>query len=75
MLSAVEQTSLYLYLDGNLEGFPIRGSFYQNYSMLDTAICQHVLTVLPEPVWAQDMRSLPAFMIGMEYFCTGVGFS
>lgn len=31
------------------------------------------LTVLPDPVWAQAMRSLPAHMIGMPYFCTGVG--
>lgn len=29
--------------------------------------------VLPEPVWAQDMRSLLARMTGMLFFCTGVG--
>lgn len=33
------------------------------------------LTVLPDPVWAQAMRSLPAEMIGMPCFCTGVGFT
>ena len=30
--------------------------------------------VLPEPVWAQPMRSLLAFTIGMAYFWMGVGF-
>ena len=29
--------------------------------------------VLPEPVWAQLMRSLLARMTGIEFFCTGVG--
>ena len=29
--------------------------------------------VLPEPVWAQDMRSLLARMMGIECFWTGVG--
>ena len=30
--------------------------------------------VFPEPVWAQDMRSLLARMMGIECFWTGVGF-
>ena len=30
--------------------------------------------VLPDPVWAQAMRSRPASAIGMACFCTGVGF-
>merc|ERR1719234_1905627 len=30
--------------------------------------------VLPEPVWAQAIMSLEAMMIGMPFFCTGVGF-
>ena len=29
--------------------------------------------VLPEPVWAQDIRSRPFRITGMEFFCTGVG--
>ena len=33
------------------------------------------LTVFPEPVCAQAIKSLPCIMIGMAYFCTGVGFS
>jgi hypothetical protein len=31
--------------------------------------------VLPEPVWAQAMRSRRDIMIGIAYFCTGVGLS
>lgn len=31
--------------------------------------------VFPEPVWAQAMRSRRAIMMGIAYFCTGVGLS
>ena len=29
--------------------------------------------VLPDPVWAQDMRSRPDMTMGRQRFCTGVG--
>ena len=32
-----------------------------------------LLTVFPEPVWAQAIKSLPASVIGIAYFCIGVG--
>ena len=30
--------------------------------------------VLPEPVWAQAIKSRPLSAMGIAYFCTGVGF-
>jgi len=32
-------------------------------------------TVLPDPVWAQAMRSRPRMMMGIAHFCIGVGLS
>ena len=38
-------------------------------------LCQDVPAVAENvPVWAQAMRSRPPITMGMEYFCTGVGF-
>lgn len=34
-----------------------------------------VLTVFPDPVCAHAIKSLPARIAGIEYFCTGVGFT
>ncbi len=34
-----------------------------------------ILTVFPDPVCAQAIKSLPARIAGIEYFCTGVGFT
>lgn len=31
-----------------------------------------MLTVFPDPVWAHAIKSRPASIIGMLYFCTGV---
>lgn len=35
---------------------------------------QKMLTVFPDPVWAHDIKSRPACITGMLYFCTGVSF-
>lgn len=32
------------------------------------------LTVFPDPVWAHAIKSRPASIIGILYFCTGVSF-
>jgi len=34
-----------------------------------------MLTVFPDPVCAQAIRSRPLMMIGIAHFCTGVGLS
>lgn len=44
----------------------------QGHTLSVVSRLHKMLTVFPDPVWAHAIKSRPASIIGMLYFCTGV---